>query len=172
MYSVILHVFCEPSFVFLICLALIVEVLYLCVRLHAWVCGHAVYVRLLVRNTHGAFLYLSAVGDTCTAMDQWVQYPKAETALSNILPCVDEQTTNRTLYQSKDVILQLANVVNTAISSIANSNNNSSFYNQSGPLMPPLCSPYDSQLRSRQCEPYEVSFDNASMVCFKFLTDY
>lgn len=103
-------------------------------------------------------------------MDEWVQYPQAETALSNILPCVNENTTNQTLYQSKNVIHQLVNVVNTAIWSIANSN--SKAYNQSGPLMPPLCSPYDSQLHSQLCQPYEVSFDNASMVSFKFLVDY
>lgn len=134
-------------------------------------CTHArlVYVKLLHQKTHGTLFDLSAVGDTCTAMDQWVQYPQAETALSNILPCVDQQTTNQTLHQSKDVIRQLVNIVNTVIWTVANSysppqNDNSYFYNQSGPLMPPLCSPYDSQLHSLECSPYEVSFDNASVV--------
>lgn len=111
---------------------------------------------------------LSAVGDTCTAMDDWVRNPQAETALSNILPCVDEQTTNLTLHQSKEVIRQVVNIVNKAISSIANSDHASQddgyFYNQSGPLMPYLCSPYDTQLHDRQCEPEEVSFVNASVV--------
>ncbi|XP_020251729.1 uncharacterized protein LOC109829067 [Asparagus officinalis] len=138
---------------------------------------HAMYIFimsgwLLVAVTFalcGGFVILnSAVGDTCTAMDQWVEYPQAETALSNILPCVDEKTTNRTLYQSKDVIQRLVNIVNIVIWTTANSNSqsqsNSYFYNQSGPLMPPLCSPYDSHLRPRQCDPYEVSFGNASMV--------
>lgn len=114
----------------------------------------------------------SVVGDTCTAMNEWVQHPHAETALSNILPCVDEKTTNQTLYQSKDVILQVVNVVNTVIWSIANINNpiqnsNSYYYNQSGPLMPPLCAPFDSQMQSKNCSSYEVSFDNASSVVFK-----
>lgn len=114
----------------------------------------------------GIFVVIdNALGDTCTAMDEWVQYPQAETALSSILPCVDEQTANRTLHQSQEVILQIVNVVNTAISSIANSNHPyHDFYNQSGPLMPHLCSPYDTRLRDRQCEPEEVSFVNASMV--------
>lgn len=107
------------------------------------------------------------------AMREWVEYPQAETALSNILPCVDEQTTNHTLYQSKEVIYQLVNVVNTAIDTIANSNSQMQmtpyYYNQSGPLMPTLCCPFDSQLKNRQCEPQEVSFANASMVCTKFL---
>ena len=118
------------------------------------------------RNYH--VVCLSAVGDTCTAMDDWVHNPQAETALSNILPCVNEQTTNLTLHQSKEVILQIVNIVNKAISSIANSDHasrdNGYFYNQSGPLMPYLCSPYDTLLHDRQCEPEEVSFVNASMV--------
>ncbi|KAJ6793451.1 uncharacterized protein M6B38_374475 [Iris pallida] len=139
---------------------------------------HAMYIFimsgwLLVAVTFllcGVFVIINnAVGDTCTSMDEWVRYPQAETALSNILPCVDEQTTNKTLYQSKDVIRQLVNMVNTAIFSIANSNSppqnsNSFFYNQSGTLMPSLCSPYNSSLLSQQCQPQEVSFDNASMV--------
>ncbi|XP_068643356.1 uncharacterized protein [Aristolochia californica] len=138
---------------------------------------HAMYIFilsgwLLVAVTFilcGVFVILSnTISDTCVAMDEWVQNPQAETALSNILPCVDESTTNRTLYQSKEVILQLVNVVNTAIYSIANSNSPQGiafYYNQSGPLMPPLCPPFDSQLHDRQCqEPWEVSFANASMV--------
>ena len=54
----------------------------------------------------------SAAKDTCEAMDQWAQHPQAETALSNILPCVDESTTNRTLYQSKEVVVMLVRIVN------------------------------------------------------------
>lgn len=115
----------------------------------------------------------SAISDTCMAMKDWVENPQAETALSNILPCVDEQTTNHTLYQSKEVIYHLVNVVNTAIDSIANLNSQTQmtpyYYSQSGPLMPSLCCPFDYQLKDRQCEPQEVSFTNASMVCTKFL---
>lgn len=109
---------------------------------------------------------LSAVGDTCAAMGEWVHNSRAETSLSNILPCVDEQTTNLTLYQSKEVIVQLVNVVNTAISSQVKTVS----YNQSGVLMPPLCSPYDSRMHERQCEPGEVSFVNASKVRMKIIT--
>ncbi|WOK98662.1 hypothetical protein Cni_G07374 [Canna indica] len=109
----------------------------------------------------GLFVIVSnAVGDTCAAMGEWVHNSQAETSLSNILPCVDEQTTNLTLYQSKEVIVQLVNVVNTAIFSQARSVS----YNQSGPLMPSLCSPYDSEFHDRRCEPEEVSFVNASKV--------
>eukprot|EP00268_Persea_americana_P045738 TRINITY_DN4680_c1_g2_i7.p1 TRINITY_DN4680_c1_g2~~TRINITY_DN4680_c1_g2_i7.p1 ORF type:complete len:549 (-),score=68.72 TRINITY_DN4680_c1_g2_i7:556-2202(-) len=138
---------------------------------------HAIYIFilsgwLLVAFTFilcGAFVILNnAISDTCMAMKDWVENPQAETALSNILPCVDEQTTNHTLYQSKEVIYHLVNVVNTAIDSIANSNSQMQmtpyYYSRSGPLMPSLCCPFDSQLKDRQCEPQEVSFTNASMV--------
>jgi hypothetical protein len=110
----------------------------------------------------------STVSDTCMAMEEWVEYPHAETALSNILPCVDQRTTNQTLVQSKKIINQIVNVVNEFIYTYSNtypSQESSYYYNQSGPLMPPLCYPYDSQLQDRQCGPQEVSVANASAVC-------
>ncbi|KAM0047591.1 putative transmembrane protein [Helianthus debilis subsp. tardiflorus] len=52
----------------------------------------------------GVFVILNtAVSDTCVAMEQWVDHENAETALSNILPCVDQRTTNQTLYKSKQL---------------------------------------------------------------------
>ncbi|XP_028555279.1 uncharacterized protein LOC110092209 isoform X4 [Dendrobium catenatum] len=124
----------------------------------------------------GVFVILkNTIGDTCTAMNEWVHYPHTETALSNILPCVDLKTTNRTLYQSKEVILQLVSVVNSVIRSVANSNNASSkssvFFNQSGAEMPLLCSPYDSKLQLRHCQPHEVSFSNASLVWKNYICE-
>lgn len=102
-------------------------------------------------------------------MDEWVDNPHAKTALSNIIPCVDETTTNRTLQQSKEVTRELVNVVNTVIDTIANLNaippNKTFWYNQSGPLMPYLCFPYDSNLNDRQCDAQEVPLRNASLVC-------
>ncbi|XP_010916316.1 uncharacterized protein [Elaeis guineensis] len=145
--------------------------------LSVWGHKHAIYVFimsgwLLVAVTfilYGFFVILNnAAADTCTAMDEWVRYPQAETALSNILPCVDEQTTKHTLYQSKEVVRLLVNMVNIAVFAIANSNaafqNVFNFYNQSGQPMPSLCSPYDSQLNDRQCEPQEVSITDAPVV--------
>ena len=122
-----------------------------------------------IRRFTNAF-FCSATVDTCTAMGEWVRYPYAETALSNVLPCVDEQTTNHTLYQSKVVVYQLVNIVNTAISSSVNSDTSSRekktySYNQSGPMVPYLCSPYDFHLQNRQCNPDEASVANASLVC-------
>ncbi|KAF3787041.1 hypothetical protein EJ110_NYTH23323 [Nymphaea thermarum] len=116
----------------------------------------------------GAFVIVdNAITDTCVSMKEWVDNSQAESALSNILPCVDERTTNRTLYQSKKIINGIVNVVNTAINTSANSNpspHHAHYINQSGPPMPSLCSPFDSQLRDRQCLPEEVSFFNASQV--------
>ncbi|KAL8470922.1 hypothetical protein ACS0TY_033484 [Phlomoides rotata] len=117
----------------------------------------------------GVFVILNnAISDTCLAMGEWVENPHAETALSNILPCVDQRTTNQTLYKSKQVINDIANLVNGFVGSVANSNPppqaTSNYYNQSGPLIPPLCYPYDAQLQDRTCSDQELSMQNASLV--------
>ncbi|XP_050224774.1 uncharacterized protein LOC126674369 [Mercurialis annua] len=116
----------------------------------------------------GVFIILNnAISDTCIAMEEWVGHPHAKTALSSILPCVDQSTTNKTLVQSKEVINDIANVVNTYIYTFANANPSPTefnYFNQSGPFMPPLCFPSDSQLQDRQCGSLEVSMTNASMV--------
>nr|GEZ86156.1 uncharacterized protein [Tanacetum cinerariifolium] len=66
---------------------------------------------ILVTSTFilcGIFLTLhNIMGDTCVAMDEWVQNPTAHTALDEILPCVDNATAQETLYESKDVTFQL-----------------------------------------------------------------
>ncbi|KAB5538130.1 hypothetical protein DKX38_015663 [Salix brachista] len=111
--------------------------------------------------------YMDAISDTCLAMEEWVENPHAASALSSILPCVDQRTTNNTLVQSKEVITDIVNVVNTYIYTFANANPSQTdfnYYNQSGPSMPPLCYPFDSHYQDRQCEPREVSMANASVV--------
>ncbi|KAI4313827.1 hypothetical protein L6164_026777 [Bauhinia variegata] len=116
----------------------------------------------------GVFMILNnAISDTCMAMGEWVENPHAESALSNILPCVDQKTTNRTLYQSKQVVNDIVNVVNTFVYSIANTDpspGNQNYYNQSGPAMPPLCYPFDTQFKERNCTSQEVPSVNASSV--------
>ncbi|KAJ9548986.1 hypothetical protein OSB04_021529 [Centaurea solstitialis] len=117
----------------------------------------------------GVFVIINnAIADTCMAMGQWVDNPHAETALSNILPCVDQGTTNDTLYKSKLVVNDITNIINGFIGTYANSyappGANSNYYNQSGPPMPYLCYPYDSQLRDLECPLGAVSLANASMV--------
>ncbi|KAI3717505.1 hypothetical protein L1987_69163 [Smallanthus sonchifolius] len=117
----------------------------------------------------GVFVIINnAIADTCMAMGQWVDNQQAETALSDILPCVDQGTTNATLYKSKLVVNDITNIINGFIGSFANSNappgGNSNYYNQSGPLMPYLCYPYDFQLHEMECPSQLVSMANASMV--------
>ncbi|KFK41536.1 hypothetical protein AALP_AA2G142000 [Arabis alpina] len=116
----------------------------------------------------GVFLILNnAITDTCVAMKEWVDHPHAETALSSILPCVDQQTTNQTLTQSKVVINSIVTVVNTFVYAYANTNpapGQDSYYNQSGPPMPPLCSPFGANMEDRECAPQELSIANASSV--------
>lgn len=118
--------------------------------------------------TSSNYFYFSAISDTCMAMGNWVENPRAESALSNILPCVDQRTTNKTLIQSKQVVTNIVSVVNRFIYNIADANaspNDPTYYNQSGPAMPPLCYPFDSQFKERQCTSQEVSSANASLVC-------
>lgn len=101
-------------------------------------------------------------------MQEWVDNPRAETALSNILPCDDELATNHTLFESRKVVSILVNTVNTFIYTAANTDRPPSdqfYYNQSGPVMPPLCYPFDDKMQDRECLPHEVSMTNASMVC-------
>ncbi|KAK7280371.1 hypothetical protein RJT34_25435 [Clitoria ternatea] len=130
---------------------------------------------LLVATTFilcGVFMILdNAISDTCMAMGEWVANPHTESALSKVLPCVDQRTTNKTLFQSKQVVNNIANVVNQFIYSTANTNptqGSFGYYNQSGPGMPALCYPFDSQLQERQCTDQEVSSANASMVWKKY----
>lgn len=102
------------------------------------------------------YLISSLISDSCSAMNEWVENPQAQTALSNFLPCVDRSTSNQTLFRSKQVIVELIILVNMAINTT-----NNQFYQRSPPS---LCSPYDSELNLRQCRPSEVSLQNASRV--------
>lgn len=112
------------------------------------------------------------MGDTCVAMDQWVQHPTAHTALDDILPCVDNATARETLTQSKLVTYQLVNLLDSAINTMTNRNfppqARPFYYNQSGPLMPLLCNPFNADLSDHQCQPGEVHLSNATEVNLSF----
>ncbi|KAJ4951009.1 hypothetical protein NE237_027841 [Protea cynaroides] len=117
----------------------------------------------------GIFLLLhNVVGDTCVAMNEWVQNPTAHTALDDILPCVDNATANATLFQSKQVTFQLVNMVDQVVANVSNGNFPPNFapiyYNQSGPLMPLLCNPFFPNLMDRKCVAGVVDFNNATQV--------
>ncbi|KAG4388043.1 hypothetical protein GLYMA_09G093400v4 [Glycine max] len=117
----------------------------------------------------GVFLFLhNVVADTCVAMDEWVQNPTAHTALDEILPCVDNATAQETLFRTRDVTHQLANLLGNIVSNVTNRNLPPAagplYYNQSGPLMPPLCNPFNNDLTNRSCADGEVSLDKAAEV--------
>ncbi|MED6157219.1 hypothetical protein PIB30_021416 [Stylosanthes scabra] len=117
----------------------------------------------------GVFLFLhNAVADTCVAMDEWVQNPTAHTALDEILPCVDNATAQETLLRTRDTTHQLVMLVDKIISNVTNRDFPSSagplYYNQSGPLMPVLCNPFNNDLSTRPCANGEVPLDNAAKV--------
>lgn len=117
----------------------------------------------------GIFLLLHNVtGDTCAAMNQWIQNPTAHTALDDILPCVDHATAQQTLAKSKQVTSQLVDLINTVITNVSNINFAPNFvqlyYNQSGPLLPTLCNPFHPDLSDRACTPGEVDLYNATQV--------
>ncbi|KAK9947446.1 hypothetical protein M0R45_003071 [Rubus argutus] len=85
----------------------------------------------------GVFLlFHNVVADACVSMDEWVQHPTAHTALDDIIPCVDNATAQETSSRAKD----------------------------SGPLLPLLCNPYNSDLTDRKCAPGEVDLQNATQV--------
>ncbi|KAH9715508.1 Plasma membrane fusion protein [Citrus sinensis] len=116
------------------------------------------------------------MADTCVAMDQWVQNPTAHTALDDILPCVDTATAQETLSQSKDVTSKLVGVVNFFISNVANKNipptvGPPNYYNQSGPLVPILCNPFNSDRTDRNCSDGEVNFSNAAQEWGKYICE-
>ncbi|CAF1709912.1 unnamed protein product, partial [Brassica napus] len=94
------------------------------------------------------------------AMKEWVDHLHAETTLSSILSCIDEQTTNQTLAQNKFVINSIVTIVNTFVYAFANTNpspGQNFYYNQSRPLMPPLCSPFDTNVEDRERSSWELS---------------
>ncbi|WCJ30346.1 hypothetical protein M5689_011912 [Euphorbia peplus] len=117
----------------------------------------------------GTFLLLHNVtGDTCVAMDHWVQNPTAHTALDDILPCVDSTTAQETLLRTKEVTLQFVDLINSVITNVSNINFSPNFpsmyFNQSGPLVPVLCNPYYHDFTDRPCSSGEVDMNNATQV--------
>ncbi|KAJ7540278.1 hypothetical protein O6H91_10G007500 [Diphasiastrum complanatum] len=115
----------------------------------------------------GVFILLNnTMGDTCVAMQEWVANPDAQTNLDEILPCVDKQTANQTLYQSKDLTNSVVNVVDQAITLAFNNNlppGSPLSFNQSGPAMPDLCSPYGPapDYADQRCPADNVDLSNA-----------
>ncbi|WOH09891.1 hypothetical protein DCAR_0729351 [Daucus carota subsp. sativus] len=116
----------------------------------------------------GIFLALhNATGDTCVAMDEWVKNPTAHTALDDILPCVEPATAQEILSESKNVTFQLVVAVNQIIVNLSNVDIPYGLpfsYNQSGPLVPVLCNPFNPDQTDRKCTAGEVQLSDAAQV--------
>lgn len=110
----------------------------------------------------------SVVADACVSMDEWVTNPTAHTALDDVLPCVDNATAQETSSRTKETTYRLATVVNRVITNVSNKNYppiaGPLYFNQSGPLLPVLCNPFNSDLTDRQCSPGEAKLQNATEV--------
>ncbi|KAJ7951955.1 putative Transmembrane protein [Quillaja saponaria] len=113
-----------------------------------------------------SLLVHNAVADTCVAMDEWVEHPAVHSALSKLLPCMDSTTAQEIFSTNKNVTFQLVNTVNAFIIHVANNDvpvmAQSIHYNQSGPLVPILCNPYNPDMTDRKCATDEVDSSNAT----------
>lgn len=98
----------------------------------------------------------SVAGDTCLAMDEWVQNPIAHTALDDILPCVDAETAQDSLSKAKDVTYQVLSIVNLAVD-VSNADPGA------GPLVPLLCNPFFASV-GQACPPDAVDLKDATQV--------
>ncbi|KAM5548072.1 hypothetical protein ABKV19_002167 [Rosa sericea] len=121
----------------------------------------------------GTFLLIhNAFGDACVSMDEWVQkHPTAHTALDDLLPCVDKNVSQSMLERTKMATYFAVEAVNRVITDGANLDPSDSplNYNQSGPLLPPVCNPFNEDKTDRQCVPGEVELQQAQEVWQKYV---
>ncbi|XWS11741.1 hypothetical protein CRYUN_Cryun37aG0026100 [Craigia yunnanensis] len=86
---------------------------------------------------------------------------------------VDRAIAEEALNESKDVNTRFVGIVNAFINNVTNLNvppsTNPIYYNQSGPLVPVLCSPYNSDKTDRKCNADEANFSNAAQEWKKYL---
>ncbi|XP_019168380.1 PREDICTED: uncharacterized protein LOC109164080 [Ipomoea nil] len=127
----------------------------------------------------GIFLVVNnLIGDTCVAMREWQLNPTADSALENIIPKVDNETTHMILAATMNVTYGVVEVANSYILTVSNVDNITPdegplYYNQSGPFMPLLCNPYSRDYTDdmQHCGPGEVDFKNASDAWSKYVCE-
>ncbi|KAK7294051.1 hypothetical protein RJT34_16934 [Clitoria ternatea] len=125
----------------------------------------------------GIFLIVhNGVADTCVAMDEWLKKPQEHTALSKLLPCMDEAAAKKTLDISKNTSFQMVDLVNLFVTHVANAEKvppglHEMYYNQSGPLMPLLCNPFMPNLTERTCAASEIELKAVYTAYQSFLCD-
>ncbi|CAN1190678.1 hypothetical protein LINPERPRIM_LOCUS39990 [Linum perenne] len=104
-----------------------------------------------------------AVGDTCVAMEEWLRNPTTNSTMNQVLPCLSNSVANQTLYVSKATVYFMVNSTNQFDTAIANNAPAAAVaYNQSGPLIPPLCNPINPDMTDRACQPGEVNIGNVT----------
>ncbi|RVW53869.1 hypothetical protein CK203_099651 [Vitis vinifera] len=130
-------------------------------------CSFVILGWILVAGTFilaGIFLlFHNVAGDTCLAMDEWVQKPTAHTALDDILPCVDAETAQDSLSKAKDVTYQVLSIVNLAVD-VSNADPGA------GPLVPLLCNPFFASV-GQACPPDAVDLKDATQVWKKYVCE-
>ncbi|XP_062232690.1 uncharacterized protein LOC133930020 [Phragmites australis] len=123
----------------------------------------------------GTFLLLhNVIGDTCVAMDEWVLRPPGHSALDDILPCADAAATNEAMRRGEEVNYKLVDTLNRVISNVSNANvppqaGPPLYYNQSGPLLPLLCNPYNADLTGHSCATSEIAAADAPQVWQRYV---
>ncbi|WCJ40443.1 hypothetical protein M5689_021359 [Euphorbia peplus] len=116
----------------------------------------------------GVFLvFHNAVADTCVAMDEWLENPRANSPVSlQLLPCMDKKTAEQTLNTSRATAYFLIDASNKYIKGVANQQLPPTagplYHNQSGPLVPLVCNPFNPDFSNRKCAPAEVNISDAS----------
>lgn len=111
----------------------------------------------------------SVVADTCVAMEDYLHNPTADSPLNlQFLPCLDQKTAQETFNTSKETTSGLVTMVNQYITDAINADlppeTDLLYHNQSGPLVPLLCDPYNPDMTNRTCDLAEVTFANFSKV--------
>ncbi|GMI93914.1 hypothetical protein like AT2G12400 [Hibiscus trionum] len=116
----------------------------------------------------GAFLaFHNLMADTCTAVDEWVQNPMADSAIKELLPCVDREF-GETITDATELVSDGINdMLNYHVSLVANANNIPEqaiglYYNQSGPSLPTICDPYKVENNKQACREGQVALGNAT----------
>ncbi|KAJ8774084.1 hypothetical protein K2173_009515 [Erythroxylum novogranatense] len=112
-------------------------------------------------------LFYNVVGDTCAAMEEWVQNPIAHTSLDDILY---HDTAQEIFRQSKNVTFQGVGIVDLFITTVSTVDPPVNlqpkpevvYYNQSGQRVPVLCNPFNADLTDRTYAATEVDLDKAS----------
>jgi hypothetical protein len=83
-------------------------------------------------------------------MGEWAANPSANTTLKEILPCVDINTTDAALAQTRAIVNSTINGINADIQKLLNSNNNNGSTSASQ-LLPLICNPLDPSFSIAGC---------------------